>query len=65
MASRFYGLDRGQPGQTFVTEAAATTGLDIEVVVDRAAGWNKKEALIALERIKEHILTMPSNTLIE
>lgn len=65
MADRFFGLSRGEAGQTFVAEGSATTNKDVEVVVDRAVGWSKKELIIALERIEEHILTMPTNTLVE
>jgi len=65
MASRFYGLSRGEPGQTFVTEAASTTSKNLEIVVNRASGWTKKDLKIALDRIYEYITTSPTNNLVE
>lgn len=53
MADRFYGLDRGQ---TTVTVSAATTGLDVELVVDEAVSLSKKDILLALEEFKKAIL---------
>ncbi len=48
MADRFYGVDRGQSAATV---SAATTGLDIELVVDQAVNVTKFDVITALEKI--------------
>lgn len=55
MASRFYGLDRGET-EFNVTESSSTTSKDVEVVLDLAANLEKNELLIKLDEIKNHIL---------
>lgn len=54
MADRFYGIDRGNQGVRNVTEAASTTGLDVEVRVD-LIGMSKVEVLLALDVLKQAI----------
>lgn len=54
MADRFYGIDRGNQGVRNVTEAASTTGLDVEVRVD-LIGMSKLEVLLALDTLKDAI----------
>jgi len=53
MADRFYGVGRGEQKATV---AAATTGLDVELVVDDAVGLTKKDILTALEKIEKAVL---------
>jgi len=55
MADRFYGIDRGLQGVRNVTEAASTTGLDVEVRVD-LIGMPKDEVLYMLDTIKQAII---------
>lgn len=55
MPDRFYGIDRGNQGVRNVTEAASTTGLDVEVRVD-LIGMSKVEVLLALDTLKEAIV---------
>jgi hypothetical protein len=58
------GLNEG--GSSSVTEgtAAPTTGNDIEVRIDLAAGWTKLEIEEALERIVRFILDPGNSTTI-
>lgn len=60
--SYFYGIDRGDT-KTGVTEGTTTTAtLDVEIRFDMEAGadakrlMDKREALAAIQAIKEHIL---------
>jgi hypothetical protein len=48
MADRFYGVGRGE---NVATVAAATTGKDVELVVDDAVGLTKLDKITALEKI--------------
>lgn len=54
MASRYYGIDRGQTYDD-ILEDAATNSTDIEVVVDLAVSLTKAEVLDKLDEIKMHI----------
>lgn len=57
MATRIYGLSRGQT-EFEVTEdvGSAVSSDDIEVTVDLAKNLEKSEVLQKLEEIKNHIL---------
>ena len=65
MASRYYGLNKGEPGQTYVTEGSSTGSKSCELVIDRSVGWNKKDLKVALDRIYQYIITSPTNNLVE
>lgn len=54
MALRYFGIEKGAYSAT-VTEGAATTNKDIEVVVDLAAGATRLEVEEAVWRIMEYI----------
>jgi hypothetical protein len=55
MASRYYGLNRGQH-QTDVVEGSSTGTKDIEAVVDLAASMSKSEFLRALDMFKNRLV---------
>jgi hypothetical protein len=60
MASRYYGVERGQTRKD-VVEGSSTNSTGIELVVDltkvSADGYSQREILLALEYIKEYIQT--------
>ena len=53
MADRFYGANRGAER---ATTAASQQNTDVELIVDDAVGFEKKDVLLILERIKDAIL---------
>lgn len=57
MATRRYGLSRGEQVQN-VTEAvgAATAADSMEFTFDLAAGLTKEDVLLALEKFKHYIM---------
>lgn len=57
MATRLYGITRGE-NEFSITEGAgsATSADNIELTVDLAVSLTKNEILLALEMIKNHIL---------
>jgi hypothetical protein len=57
MATRRYGISRGET-EFSITEAAgaATASDNIEVTFDLAVSLTKSEVLLALDMIKNHIL---------
>lgn len=57
MATRRYGLSRGET-EFQVTEAvgAATAADNIELTVDLAVSLSREDVLLALEKIKGHIV---------
>lgn len=55
MADIFYGADRGDTEFDVVTDSSSPTK-DVEVVVDDAVGLTKKDVLVILDMIKNHIL---------
>lgn len=60
MASRYYGIERGQTRKD-VLEASSTSSVGVELVVDLAKvstdGQSQREILIAIEEIKQYIQT--------
>jgi hypothetical protein len=55
MASHFVSLNRGQQGLTysdFVTGAASSGNVGIELRLDDAAGYTKKDVLLALDALR-------------
>lgn len=55
MASRFYGLNRGQT-EFQVTEGSATGSTDVEVRVDLTKSLDKNDVLVKLQEICNWIL---------
>lgn len=56
MATRFYGLNRGEP-QTSVSESSSTTSKKIELAVDLSSSLTALDVYQALEIIQNYILT--------
>lgn len=61
MASRFYGLNRGQH-EFDVTEGAATGATDVEIRVDTGKNLTKEEILQKLRELMNVILKNNSST---
>jgi len=57
MATRIYGVSRGEEPNPYVTEGvgSATSADNVEVTVDLAVGLKKDEVVRLLQRIAEHI----------
>lgn len=55
MASRYFGIEKGEKF-TSITEDSSTTGKTIEVVVDLADGASREQVLVGLENLKNYIL---------
>lgn len=55
MTARYYGLNRGD--LSYVAEGSSTTSKGLEVVVAVVADWNRNDVLVALDKIKRHILS--------
>ena len=56
MATRRYGISRGE-GQERIAEAVgAATVDDIELTLDLAAGMTREEVLLLLDRLSRYIL---------
>lgn len=55
MASRYYGLDKGQT-QINVVDGLSTNSTDFEFVVDLAQSPSREMAVLALDAIKNRIL---------
>jgi len=55
MATRYYGLNRGET-LTYVAEGSSTTSKSLELVLVDSAGWTKDEVYVALDQIKRHIM---------
>ncbi|GAB2178706.1 hypothetical protein [Dongia sp. agr-C8] len=55
MATRFFGLNRGEQALS-VTKDTSTTGKAIELAVNDAVGLKKSEILVALRQFEQAIL---------
>lgn len=56
MASRYYGLNRGQ-NEHDIVEGSSTNSVDIELVVDLDSNSpTKEDVLLALEKLENYIL---------
>lgn len=57
MATRLYGVSRGENFGVYVTEGAgsATAADNVELTVDLAVSLTKQEVLNILEKISDHI----------
>jgi hypothetical protein len=58
MAARYYGVSRGE---AYVSEGAATTGKEIEVVVAVTGTVTKADAQVLLRQIAAHLLVGTDN----
>ena len=56
MASRYFGINRGQSEEGSVTNASSSQSKNVEVVVDLAAGMDRGEVLLAIELLERAIL---------
>lgn len=56
MADRIYGVDRGDT-EGDVVEQATSPAKDVEVTVDLAVSLDRNDVLIALDQIRNHILS--------
>lgn len=57
MASRYYGVNKGQAQKTSVAENSSTNSKDVELVIDLTTNApSKNDVLTALEAIKEKIV---------
>jgi hypothetical protein len=57
VASRFYGIDLGGNKVGDVTEGAATGTKGVEIQVDLAKVTRRIDILLALEALKQYIIT--------
>lgn len=57
MATRLYGVDVGAPTWDVSEGVGSATTAGIEVTLDLAKVSSKEEALLGLQKIKEHILS--------
>lgn len=55
MASRYFGINRGQQ-QTDIVEGSSTNSKDIELAVDLTKSVTKKELLLAMDLLANYIL---------
>ena len=55
MASRYYGINRGQT-EFSVAEGSSTNTKDVELVVDLAKNLTKAEVIEKIDEIKNHVL---------
>lgn len=55
MASRYFGLNRGQT-RTDVVEGSSTGSKTFELAVNLADNADRREVLIAMEEIRDYIL---------
>jgi len=58
MAARYYGISRGE---TLVTEGAATTSKEIELVIPTIGNVTKLDMILAMEKITQRLLTTTEN----
>lgn len=50
MASRYFGIDRGEPKEA-ITESGSATGKDLELVIDEAAIVNLDEITVLVKKV--------------
>ena len=56
MATRRYGISRGETSQQIAEGVgSATSADDIEITVDLAVNLTKEDVMLALEKFKDHI----------
>lgn len=55
MASRYYGLDKGQHQQD-AQEGAADLGTDVQIVVDLSSSISRADVLVKVKELENKIL---------
>jgi hypothetical protein len=58
MASRYYGMDRGQTTDD-IDEGSSTTSSDVEIVINLAKSLTRAEVLQIMDMLKERIIEEP------
>lgn len=56
MASRYFGINRGQNEEGDVTNASSTQTKSVELVVNLAASMDREEVLLAVDLLQRAIL---------
>ena len=56
MATRLYGISRGESQEQISEIVGAATTDDIELTIDLAAGMTREEVVMLLDRITRYIL---------
>ena len=56
MATRRYGISRGDAQDAIVEAVGAATVDDIELTLDLAAGMTREEVLLLIDRLSRYIL---------
>lgn len=62
MATYFFGVNNGAGAMASVTEAATTTGKDVEIAINTTANVpSKEELLLAAQKLTDYIATASKN----
>lgn len=56
MATRRYGISRGESQDAIVEAVGAATVDDIELTIDLAAGMTREDVLLLVDRLSRYIL---------
>ena len=56
MATRLYGISRGESQEQIAETAGAATTDDLELTIDLAVGMTREEVVVLLDRITRYIL---------
>lgn len=56
MATRLYGISRGESQEQISETVGAATTDDMELTIDLAAGMTREEVVVLLDRITRYIL---------
>lgn len=56
MATRLYGISRGEGQEQIFESVGAATADDMELTIDLDSGLTREEVVVLLDRITRHIL---------
>ena len=56
MATRLYGISRGEGQEQIADGIGAATTDDVELTIDLAAGLTREEVVVLLDRVTRYIL---------
>lgn len=56
MATRLYGISRGESQEQISETAGAVTTDELELTIDLAAGMTREEVVVLLDRIARYVL---------
>lgn len=56
MATRLYGISRGESQEQIAEAVGAATTDDLELTIDLAAGMTREEVVVLLDRITRYII---------